>query len=45
VLVQGVSHAGLTYRPWNALALAAAVAITVTLLLFRLVHRTPAATG
>ncbi len=39
VLVQEVTQVGLTYRPWNGLALAAAVAITVTLLLFRLVHR------
>ncbi len=33
-----VTHSGLTYRPWNGLVLAAAVAAAVTALLFRLVH-------
>lgn len=30
-----VAHSGLTYRPWNGLILAAAVAAVVTLILFR----------
>jgi RsiW-degrading membrane proteinase PrsW (M82 family) len=37
-----VTQSGLSYRPWNGLALAAAVAAVVTLVLFRLV-RPPAA--
>ncbi len=37
-LLREVSRSGLTYRPWNGLVLAAAVAAAVTLILFRTVH-------
>jgi RsiW-degrading membrane proteinase PrsW (M82 family) len=36
-----VTHAGLSYRPWNGLVLASVVAVVVTLVLFRMVHRAP----